>query len=317
VKQYWTYVEALAGEAPGPLHPRGTVLILESAVGQLQPTLSEWDLMSGLKVRSVAVPRPPELLLAEMVRAGDRIHVVTYAKPNGELWYLRFTPSLQLEAQERLGTVDGMSVASDGSIVAIMWAGTREGGGDAVGWQLATMDGAGRRLGGALMSNRNVFGGPTLVAVVGRKVYVLLNDVNHAFPPIVRLSEDARIEDQHEAFSGTPDQGVSLVAWAGKLLTIDGCYLEKVNMDFLHVGESRAVPPKPRDNPWCLDLRVASDGAGRLVTSEGDILSASLDLERHFAPYDGRGAIPLWVGPIPVLLSGDTKTGRFWLTWSD
>ena len=313
-----TDFEAIAGEPPSPPHPRGTVVLIESATSDPQPTLSEWDLMSGQNLRTVALPLAPHLIRVGIVRAGSRIHVIAYTKLDGDLFYFRFTPTLQLEAQERLGTTGGISMATDGSIVAILWEGTREGAGNIVGWHLVTLDAGGRHLGAAMIFKDSMFGGKRDMAVVNRQVFVLLNNGRYALPPLLRFSEYACFQQAYGPFHNTPDPQTTLVPWAGRLLAIDGCYLVELVGDLLFTGRDQHLPPHKRVDPWCPDFAVDSDAAGRLVTSDGDVLSASLVLERHFVPYDGFGQTPLWVGSIPVLLSADlVKNGRLWLTWSD
>jgi hypothetical protein len=313
--KWWSDAEALAGEAPNPSHPRGTVLVIESADGQPAPTLTEWDVLTGQQLRSVPLPLPSDLLRVRIVRAADWIHIVAYSRPHTELFYLRLTTALAVQSKEVLGSVDGVELKTDGSLVAILWCGTREGAGGADGWQLVTRDAAGSRLGAAYVAARAFAAGP--LAVLEGKVYVLQNNGRHALPPIMRFAANARLEAAHPV-SETPDDVASLFTWGGKLLLVNGCWFMNVDTKSLFALGGPGVPYRPeRGEPWCPYFGVSSDASGRLVTSRGDVLSASLKVERHFASQPESGHMPFWIGSTPALLMVDGSSGRLWIEWAE
>jgi hypothetical protein len=313
--KWWSDAQAMAGEAPNPSHPRGTVLVIESADGQPAPALSEWDVLTGQQIRSVPLPLPSDLLHVRIVRAADRIHIVAYSRPHTELFYLRLTTALAVQSKEVLGSVDGVELKTDGSLVAILWCGTREGAGGLYGWHLVTLDTAGSRLGAAYLAADAFADGP--LAVLEGKVYVLQSIGHQALPPIVRFAANAIVEAAYP-LSATPDGEASLFAWGGKLLLVNGGWFVGVDWRSLYTLGGPAVPYRPeKGKPWYPYFRVSSDESGRLVTSRGDVLSPSLKVERHFASQPEAGHMPFWIGSTPALLMIDGPSGRLWIEWAE
>jgi hypothetical protein len=314
--QEWTGFDAIAGAELSSRHPRGTVLILEWPAGQPQATIAEWDLQSGQRLRSTALDLPAGLTDVQMVRAGDWIHVLGYAKSGSALRYLRLTTAFEVEEKSSLGTAQGMSMATDGSTVAMVWAGTRAGIPPIDGWHVLTLDAAGRRHGYTLISTQHAFGNSRRVVVVlERHVYVYVDD-SHDLPTLFRVDENAHIEQLYKPYASRPPQTKSLAESSGKLIVYSGSFIDKLSSDWFTASPSLSLPPRMRDYATSPYIAVVSDASGRLVTSQGDILSASFVFERQFAPHDGSGVVPLWVGSIPVLVSAGPN-GRLWIAWSD
>lgn len=313
--RWWSTPDAVAGELPSLSHPKGTVLVVEAAAGQPTPTLAEWDLATAQLFRSVALPLGAELRETRMVRAGNHIHVFASSRLNGDLLHVRLTRALKVEAQEKLGTVGGMSVATDGALVAVLWCGTREGAATP-GWQLVTLDSTGTRFGATTLSSNPIYISGRPLAVLKGKVYVLLNQ-GVGLPPIMRLGANAHVEES-QPLTETPDILSSLVAWGGRLGFLNGCWFAVVDTEWLNVqGPEPGGPYRPDRDPWCPYFEMASDDAGRLVTSKGDVVAPSLRIERHWVDAEEGCIIPLWIGASPAFLVIGNKTGSLSLVWAD
>lgn len=312
----WANVDAVAGDAPSPEHPRGTVVVAQAIAQEPSPSVTEWDVASGSLVRSAPLPWPAAFADVRLVRAGDSFHVVGAEPRGGQIAYARLSRALGVERIEPLGRGERPRIATDGSIVAVLWSGTWvRAPGEARGWQLVTLDARGDPLAHVCLVRTSVstavYGEPMTVA--GGRVFVLLPD--GPAPRFVQLGADARVE-RSRSLSFGPLDGRFFVSSERVFFTDNCTYVELWPVDGGDV-ERGSLPRRREGARSCTPFGAAADASGRLVTTEGDVLSADFEVERHFADPLGVVTRALWIEGQPALVVVGAAGGRASFVWGD
>jgi hypothetical protein len=310
----WADLDAAVGEPPSPAHPRGTVVVAQAIAYEPSPSVTEWDVAAGTLVRSTPLPLPAAACELRIVRAGDAFHVVAAEGREGPLVYARLGRSLDVERVERIGRGERPRIATDGAVVALLWSGTRDRGGEGSGWQLVTLDARGARLGEARLGRASestfLLGAP--LAVAGGRVFVLLP--GGPALRVVQLAADAQMERARD-IPWSPDDG-RLVAVGGRVLFTDDCRYVDASAPEAARLQPTGVPGRGEGGRVCQALDATADGSGRLVTTAGDVLDASLRLLRHFADPQGVVLRALWIHGAPALVVAGGPGGRAAIVWS-
>jgi hypothetical protein len=313
----WAAIDAAPGEPPSAAHRYGTVVVAEAMAPEPSPSVTEWDLADGAMVRSAALPLSAAFCELRVVRAGDAFHVVAAEGRSGHVVYVRLGRELEIRSVQTIGAGERPRLETDGAIVAMLWAGTRERGGESAGWQLLTFDGGGARLGEARLlragDSTYLFGRPLVVAA-GR-VFVV-------------LPGGGRLRVAQFAPDGKPEQ-VRPIPWAaddGRLFAIgdrvfftDDCRSIEV-VDLASPGapdaEPRLLPGRPAAGRVCVAFEAAADGSGRLVTTAGELLDTQLQPLGRFVHPEGLVMRALWLHGLPAVVIVGGPGGRASVVWS-
>jgi hypothetical protein len=311
----WSDLDVAPGEAPSADFPWGTVVVAEATAWEPTPSVTEWDLARAVLVRSVALPLSAAFCDLQMVRAGRAFHLVASEGRGGRVVYVRLGEHLDIEVLDGIGSGERPRVATDGTLVAVLWSGRRDRALDDPGWQLVTFDGAGRLGEGRVTRGDDstfLVGDP--LAVARGRVFVLATDGTG--PRVVVLARDARPEAVR-VLSWTPDDG-RLFAAADRVYFTDDCRTMEI------AGPTSAPPSPALGSPLpgrplgvraCVAFEAASDAAGRLVTTEGDVRDAAFRVESHPMTPDGIVMRALWIHGAPAWLVAGGPGGRASLAW--
>jgi len=271
------------GEPPGAAHPRGTVLVGWS-LERLGPAVTEWDLARGRVVRQSVFGWPGGG--AGLARTGNVLHVL--ASDDHRVRYARLdADTLRVTCHLDVGEGSPGALASDGALTAI-------------GWQVER-DGHERDLHVTLVDARCERQGQLFVpsskdrldlAVMGGRVYGAVHSARRSW--LLSIAPNATVEkgvplDVPEHFTMTADGSRLLLLAENELLEVSPA------LDV--VGRHPVAAPRTAF------LAVAADG--RMLTSDGDVLSPAFARVGHFPPSEMLPMIPVWVGDVPVLLSTD------------
>jgi hypothetical protein len=320
-------IDMVAGVAPGTAHPRGTVFVIESEVGKTSATIAEWDIASGKRLRSAGLPVPARNWQTRFVRAGDHFHLVTMPGAFGmPVTYARMNLDFQVEEVRSLGIGENACIATDGSLVAIVWSKILD---SELLWHrtyFLAMDAQGKRIGSAVIvpkSARQVndlFGEP--LAVMGGQVFLLVWDPQQSAADwrslLWRLNTDGQVQAEVR-FDESPTSG-SLTPAAGRVLMVSTfCDATLWSPELAAIAYLKKPPYRdPTGYAKCPPFAVDADAKGRLVSAHGDVLAPDLQVQAHFAlvPNGLQVDRPLWVGSEPVLLEADYD-GRASITWAE
>jgi hypothetical protein len=320
-------IDMVVGAAPGTVHPRGTVFVIESELGKTSATIAEWDIASGKRLRSADLPVLATNWVTHFVRAGDHFHLVGLPEAVGmPMIYVRLNLGFGVEEVRSLGNGENACIATDGSLVAIVWSEILD---SDLLWHrtyLLTMDAQGARVGSAVIVPQaahqvnDMFVEP--LAVMGGKVFLLAWQAQQTLldpkPLLWRLSADGQVEAEVR-FDDPPSSG-SLTPAAGRLLMVsDFCKATLWSPELVPIADLKKPPYRdPTGYSRCPSFTVGADAKGRLVSAHGDVLSPDLQVQAHFAlaPNGVQAARALWVGSEPALLEADYY-GRAWITWAE
>jgi hypothetical protein len=320
-------MDMVAGDPPGTAHPRGTVFVIESEVGKTSATIAEWDLASGKRLRSADLPVPAKNWQTRFVRAGNHFHLVTMPGALGRpVTYVRLTLDLRVEEVRSLGIGENACIATDGSLVAIVWSEILD---SELLWHrtyLLTMDSQGTRVGSAVMVPKSahqvndVFLDP--LAVMGGQVFLLVWDPQQSAADwkslLWRLNTDGQVQAEVR-LDESPMSG-SLTPAAGRVLMVSNfCHATLWSPELAAIAYLKKPPYRdPSGYAKCPSFTVGADATGRLVSARGDVLSPDLQVQTHFALVPNGLWVdrPIWVGPEPVLLEADYD-GRASITWAE
>jgi hypothetical protein len=317
----WSHLDAVAGDPPSAQHPRGTVIVAEAIDVEPSPSITERDLAGGDLVRSVPLPLSSAFSDLRIVRAGDALHLLAAEGRGGRIVYVRLGEHLEIERLETIGRGEPPRVATDGALVAVLWAGARAPPWADVGWQLLTLDGAGERLGESRLARTGestfLFGDPLAVAA-GRVVALVPRG---AALDVVELGPDARPR-RTLAVPWSPDDA-RLFATGDRVYFTDDCrYLEVSGPELddtpppALASPPLSLPGRPVGARSCVAFEAAADDSGSLVTTEGDVRDAALRAVRHFATPEGIVMRALWIYGSPALLVAGGPGGRASLLWA-
>jgi len=307
----WADVDAIPGQAPGPGHPQGTVLVAQATGHDPSPAITEWDLATGSMVRSTVLPLPAAQADLRLVRAGGRLHAFASRAPDGPIFYARFDASLRLEHVEPWGSGERPRVATDGDAVAVLWSGARARAPGDRGWQLEVIDALGQPAWAAVVSRTSgsTFAAGDPLAFTGGRTFVLL--ASQTVPVVVAFSADGR-ERQVSGLPFRPEDG-RLLASRGQVFLTDGCRLAN-----LADASDVRVPNRREGERHCPSFDAVADGEGRWVTAAGEVWSPSMALVARFAdPVDAVERRPFWCFGRPARLVVDRFRGRVWLDWAE
>jgi hypothetical protein len=315
----WANVDLAPGEEPSLQHPRGTVVVAEANAFEPSPSVTEWDLASGTLVRSAPLPLPAAFADLEIVRAGGAYHVIASAGPVGAIIHARLGRSLAAGELEHIGNGERPRVATDGNVVAALWSGWASGRAEGVGadpgWYLATFEGPADRGAAVRISDSTdstfLYGEP--LAVSGGNVFVIVSDA--AGVRVARF-DAAGYDAGDRLLSWTPDDG-RLFRSGQRVLFTDDCTFVEIWPDDHLDGDRTLLPGRQRRGRACRAFQAAGDETGRLVTTEGDVLSADLRTRRHLASPDGVVTRALWIGARPAFLVVGGAGGRASVLWGE
>jgi hypothetical protein len=307
----WAEVDAIPGQAPGPGHPQGTVLVAQATAHDPSPAVTEWDLATGSILQSAVLPLPAAEADLRLVRAGGRLHAFASRAPDGPIFHARLDASLRIEHVDRWGRGERPRIATDGDAIAVLWSGTREGAGGERGWRLEVIDALGSSAWGAVVARTSgstfAFGDP--LAFVGGSVFVLL--ASQAVPAVVAFSPGGR-ERRVSALPFRPDDG-RLLASRGNVFFTDGCRVTD-----LADGSGLRVPDRPEGARRCAAFDAAADAGGCWATAAGDVRSPSMAFVARFAdPVDAVERRPFWHFGRPARLVVERLRGHVWLDWAE
>jgi hypothetical protein len=317
----WADIDAAAGEPPSAAHPYGTVVVAEAIALEPSPSVTEWDIADGTLVRSAALPLSAAFCDLRIVRAGDTFHVVATEERNGQVDYVRLGRQLELEGVEALGAGERPRIATDGSVVAILWSGTREHVPERSGWQLLAFDALGEpiasRFGGSrlLAANESTYllGNP--LAVAAGRVFVLLPDT--VGPRVLQISPDGMLQGVH-TIPGSSDDGRLFVV-GDRVYFTDDCRAFPV-VDARGLEPPRAspipLPGRPKGARACTAFETAPDVSGRLLTTAGEVLDTHWRLLHRFVKPEGLVMRALWLHGHPAVLVAGGPGGRASVEWS-
>lgn len=317
----WADVDAIAGQAPGPDHPAGTVLVAQAAVGDPSPAITEWDLATGAIVRSAVLPLPATQADVRLVRAGGRLHAFASRAPDGAIFHARLDASLRIEHVEPWGSGERPRVATDGDVIAVLWSGVRalgvpassarpNPGGDR-GWQIEVIDAEGRSLWAAtlLRTDASTFAFSNPLAVAGGHAFVLLADPRA--PTVVTFSPDGYAR-RVSALPFRPDDA-RLFVFQNRVFLADGCRV----MDVVD-GHAERLPDRADRERHCPAFDAVANAEGRLVTAAGEVRNESmLPVARFADPVDAAEYRPFWAFGRPARLVVERLRGRVWLDWAE
>ena len=307
----WADADAIAGQAPGPDHPAGTVLVAQATVEDPSPAITEWDLATGEIVRSAVLPLPAAQADLRLVRAGDRLHAFASRAPDGPIFHARLDASLRVENVELWGRGERPRVATDGDVIAVLGSGARSGAQRDRGWRLDVIDALGRPLWAAVVSrtNASTFAFSNPLALTGGRAFVLLADAR--VPSVVTFSPDGR-ERRVSALPDRPEDG-RLFASRGRVFLTDGCRVTDVAD-----GSAVRVPDRAAGEGHCPALDPVADAGGRFVTAAGEVRSAAMVPVARFAdPVDAAERRPFWIFGRPARLVVERFRGRVWVDWAE
>jgi hypothetical protein len=311
----WGDVDAAPGDPPSLEHPRGTIVVAEAIGAEPSPSVTEWDLASGAWIRSAPLPLSAAFADLRIVRAGGAYHVVASAGPAGDLVYVCLGRRLDARAVERLGAGERPRVATDGTVVAVLWSGRRARSGEPPGWQLAAFDSTGEPATVARIAETadSTFANGDPLVVAGGKIFVLVP--GGVGLRIVRLGAAGNVEGDRP-LSWTPDDG-RLLSSGGRVLFTDDCSIVEIWPSDRFDADRVPLPGRRRDTRACPAFEGTGDGDGHLVTTTGDVLGADLRIERHIAVSEGLATRALWIGPCPAFLVVGAEGGRAAVVWAE
>lgn len=283
-------VDAVPGEGPSAAHPRGTVFVAAS-LASCGPAIVEWD------VGRERVARQACLGLGEadmrLARAGSTLQVL--AKGRSRILAQLDAASLRVEHTVDLGPASYSGIATDGNFTAVASAASGELGSK---WEIVTVDGSGRVL-GRLRTDGRVSGPVQLVASGGRAFLILRESPpTDPRPRLVALGANATIIRTILLDANTDEPSLALKA--DRLLVGLGTKLVELSRD-LDILASHAVSV---GGP----LAVSPDG--RIVTGQGEILSAGFKIERHLMVGEPWVHAVLWLGSAPVIVGSFAEVVR-------
>jgi hypothetical protein len=256
-----------------------------------------------------------------MVRVGDGFEVVASAGVGGSIVSIRTNRAFLVERVVTLGTGERARLATDGTLVAVLWSGVRvwqeaPGMESSAGWQLALLDARGAsRVATRLWRTATstfVYGDP--LAVAEGHVFVVVPDAS--LPHVLQLNADGRVE-RSRTLSWSPEDGGLFVS-GGRVLFTDNCsFVEVWPTD--RADEDRApLPDRPAGARACAAFKAAAGGpSGRLLTVEGTLLAADLSRDRRIIDPGGPVAGALWIDREPALLVAGRPAGHASLLWAE
>lgn len=307
----WADVDAIAGQAPGPDHPAGTVLVAQATIGDPSPAVTEWDLATGAIVRSTVLPLPAAQADMRLVRAGGRLHAFASRAPDGPIFHARLDASLRVEHVDAWGRGERPRVATDGVVIAVLWSGLRADAPGERGWQLEVIDARGRPLWATVVArtSASTFAFSDPLALASGHASVLLADLRA--PAVVTFSPDGR-ERRVAALPFRPDDG-RLFASGGRVFVTDGCRVISIAD-----GSAVRIPGRAEAEHHCPAFDPVGDGDGHWVTSAGEVRNASMELAARFGDrVDAAEYRPFWDFGRPARLVVERFRGHAWLDWGE
>jgi hypothetical protein len=313
----WADLDAAPAAPPSALHPRGTVVVAQAIAFEPSPSVTEWDVADGSLVRSAPLPLPASFCELRIVRARDSFHRVAAEGREGRVVHLRLGPALDVARVDPLGIGERPRLATDGSLVAVLWVGPRSGDEQKASWELLTYDAAGERLGearlGTVTESTFLYGNP--LAVAGRRVFVLVPDGSRL--RVEPFAFDARgCTEPAQTIPWSPDDG-RLFAAGDRVYFTDDCRVVEVAPRPPGPAPDALLLPGAFDGARaCTAFEATADGFGRFVTTAGDVVDARLRVARHFADPAGIVVRALWLGGGPALIVAGGAGGRASIVWS-
>jgi hypothetical protein len=289
--------------------------VAEANAYEPSPSVTEWDLAVGALVRSAPLPLPAAFGDLRIVRARGAYHVIASSESTGAIVHARLGPDLGAGEVERIGTGERPRVATDGAVIAVLWTDRGEGAPAEPGWHLKTFEAAGARGAtvriGESVDSTFLYGEP--LAVSGGNVFVL---VSRAGGVRVARFDAAGNAAGDRLLSWTPDDG-RLFRSGGRVLFTDDCTFVEIWPDDRFDEDRAPLPGRVRRSRACPAFQAAGDEAGRLVTTEGDVLSTDFRIRRHVALPEGAVTRALWVGRCPAFLVVGGAGGRASVLWGE
>jgi hypothetical protein len=290
--------------------------------------IAEWDLASLKLVKRAALPLSPRTF--NMVRAGDRIHVLSIDEQS-EIHYLTLTRGLDVEKSIVLEKGAGAVIASDGNIVAVQWC-------DGAGvLGIDVLDAAGElrgRFSGQptarycipFLGKRRDFGdGPTMpLAVMAGRIYSLSqrfdpsDDVN-LDTYLTRLDASAHVQTEVDLAAEAILWGVRghllLEAYEPRGRTCRFEERDPIDLQSIRSRNFALDPLGPGVCPHPDEVGTVAGGDGRFLSSPVESGAQSHPSRGEDTPYVE--ARLFYREGVPYLLEFDRRTQSTWLTWND